>query len=60
MPLTKLGTRVLSGFKKRYGDKKGEEVFYSAMNSGRISATKMEKPGGTIRKRQAAKKRRES
>jgi len=56
MPLTKLGARVLQGFQERYGQKRADAVFYGAMNKGTIDAKKMEKPGGSIRKRQAKEK----
>jgi hypothetical protein len=36
MPLTKKGTKVLSEMKKEYGDKKGKEVFYASINSGKV------------------------
>jgi hypothetical protein len=55
MPLTKIGKRTLAGFRKRYGDK-AEEVFYASMNKGTLEAAKMEKPSGSIRKRQAKEK----
>ncbi len=32
MPLTKTGKEVLADMKKRYGSKKGEDVFYSSIN----------------------------
>ena len=56
MPLTNIGKRTLAGMKAKYGDAKGEEVFYAAMNARTIDATKMEKPGGAIRKRQTKEK----
>ncbi len=51
MPLTKLGARVLSKFKEKYGDK-GEANFYAAQNKGTLNSAKMERKGGSIRKRQ--------
>lgn len=33
MPLTKTGKKILKEMKKRYGEKKGEEVFYKMINS---------------------------
>ena len=36
MPLTTKGTKVLAQLKKQYGDKKGEEVFYRMINSGKL------------------------
>lgn len=36
MPLTKKGSKVLDNMKKTYGDKKGEKVFYSSVNSGKV------------------------
>lgn len=32
MPLTPIGKKVLKEFKKKYGDKKGEEYFYASIN----------------------------
>ena len=36
MPLTKKGEKVLAAMRKEYGPKKGEQVFYSSANAGRI------------------------
>jgi hypothetical protein len=33
MPLTKTGQEVLGKMKKKYGDKKGEQVFYASINA---------------------------
>jgi len=37
MPLTKKGRKILANMKKKYGDKKGEEVFYASINKGTIT-----------------------
>jgi len=34
MPLTKTGKKVLAAMRKRYGKKKGEEIFYASINKG--------------------------
>jgi len=36
MPLTKKGKKVKSEFKKEYGSKKGEEVFYATENKRKM------------------------
>jgi len=36
MPLTKKGQKIMAQLKKRYGDKKGETIFYKMRNSGKI------------------------
>jgi len=36
MPLTEKGERILASMKKEYGAQKGEEVFYAAINKGKI------------------------
>lgn len=34
MPLSKSGKRVLRNMQKKYGKKKGKQVFYASMNKG--------------------------
>lgn len=34
MPLTKSGREVMASMKRKYGDEKGEEVFYKSINKG--------------------------
>lgn len=34
MPLTKSGMEVLNSMTKKYGEKKGKEVFYKSINKG--------------------------
>jgi len=36
MPLTPKGTKILAQMKKQYGAKKGKEVFYASIKSGKI------------------------
>jgi hypothetical protein len=36
MPLTKKGKEIMGVMVKTYGPKKGEEVFYASVNSGKI------------------------
>ena len=40
MPLTPEGRKVLRSYKKEYGDKKGEEVFYASINKGNPGSEK--------------------
>lgn len=40
MPLTATGKKVLAEMKKKYGSKKGEEVFYSSINSKKKDSEK--------------------
>lgn len=35
MPLTATGKKVLAKMKEKYGDEKGEEVFYASINAGK-------------------------
>ena len=44
MPLTPSGKKTLAAMKKKYGEKKGESVFYASINKGTLSRTKMEGP----------------
>lgn len=37
MPLTEKGTEVLKAMKEKYGNEKGEEVFYASKNSGNLT-----------------------
>ncbi len=43
MPLTKKGEKVLASMKKQYGVKKGKEVFYSSINSGKLKGVHKKK-----------------
>jgi len=36
MPLTEKGSKIMRAMKKKYGKKRGEEVFYAAKNKGTI------------------------
>ena len=36
MPLTLKGTKILKEMQKEYGAKKGKEVFYASIKSGKI------------------------
>lgn len=40
MPLSKKGKKVKRAMSKTYGKKKGEEVFYASINSGKIKGAK--------------------
>lgn len=37
MPLTKKGKKILRSMKRRYGNKDGMRIFYSAKNKGTIT-----------------------
>lgn len=36
MPLTAKGKKVLKAMQEEYGKKKGKEVFYASINSGKV------------------------
>lgn len=36
MPLNEKGKKILKEMKEQYGAKKGKEVFYASVNSGKI------------------------
>jgi len=36
MPLTKKGKKIMEAMKKKYGSKKGKQVFYASKNKGKI------------------------
>ena len=36
MPLTKKGSKILAAMRKKYGSKKGTQVFYASANKGTI------------------------
>lgn len=36
MPLTPKGRKVLAAMRKKYGDKKGESVFYASIRKGTL------------------------
>lgn len=36
MPITKKGKKIRSEMEKKYGSKKGEQVFYASINAGRV------------------------
>lgn len=55
MPLSKVGQEVMANMKARYGDKKGESVFYASKNAGKAGSEKWEKLksyrfGGIVKK----------
>lgn len=50
MPLTQKGKKIQSAMKNKYGEKKGEQVFYAAANKGTIKGVAQGKKlakGGT-------------
>ena len=48
MPLTTKGSKIKSAMTKKYGEKKGEQVFYAMENKGEIPGMKM---GGMMDKK---------
>ena len=36
MPLTEKGKKILKSMKKKYGNKKGKQVFYASINKGSV------------------------
>jgi hypothetical protein len=36
MPLTTKGAAILAAMQKEYGKRKGEQVFYASVNSGKL------------------------
>ena len=36
MPLTEKGAKIMRAMRKRYGKKKGKQVFYASANKGTI------------------------
>jgi len=53
MPLTTKGSKIKSAMTKKYGEKKGEQVFYASANKGTIKGVEKKqelKKGGAVRK----------
>ena len=48
MPLTKKGKKIMKSMKDKYGDKKGESVFYASANKGKIKNVHGKKEGGVM------------
>ena len=40
MPLNKKGKKIKTSMTKRYGNKKGEAIFYAMENSGKLKGVK--------------------
>lgn len=45
MPLSKKGKKIKKSMEKRYGKEKGDKVFYTSENSGKIKGVKGKKRG---------------
>ena len=43
MPLTSQGKRTLEDFTKRYGPKKGKNIFYAMINEGKLKKMETKK-----------------
>jgi len=53
MPLTTKGSKIKSAMTKKYGEKKGEQIFYASANKGTIKGVEKKqelKKGGAVRK----------
>ena len=53
MPLTSKGSKIKSAMTKKYGEKKGEQVFYASANKGTVKDVEKKqeyKKGGSVRK----------
>ena len=53
MPLTKKGSKIKKAMTSKYGEKKGEQIFYASANKGTISGVEKKqelKKGGAVRK----------
>ena len=53
MPLTTKGSKIKSAMTKKYGEKKGEQVFYASANKGTVKDVEKKqeyKKGGAVRK----------
>jgi hypothetical protein len=58
MPLTTKGSKIKSAMTKKYGEKKGEQIFYASANKGTISGVEKKqelKKGGAVRKTRKSK-----
>lgn len=40
MPLNKKGRKIMKAMKRKYGSKKGKQVFYASENKGNIKGVK--------------------
>jgi hypothetical protein len=56
MPLTAKGKKMKAAFKKEYGDKKGESVFYAYENKHKDSGGVVKKSSSKAYKKKIAKK----
>jgi len=43
MPLTQKGRKIKSAMTKKYGEKKGKQVFYASRNKGKIKGVERKK-----------------
>jgi hypothetical protein len=58
MPLTTKGKKIKSAMTKKYGENKGEEIFYASANKGTIKGVEKKqelKKGGAVRKARKSK-----
>lgn len=57
MPLTSKGVKIKAAMDKEYGDKKGEQVFYASLASGKITGAHK---GKKVRVKKDSESKRES
>jgi len=58
MPLTTKGSKIKSAMTKKYGEKKGEQIFYASANKGTITDVEKKQKlakGGATRKASKSK-----
>ena len=48
MPLTSQGKRTLEDFTRRYGPKKGKNIFYAMINSGKLKKMEVKEERGNL------------
>jgi hypothetical protein len=59
MPLTTKGSKIKKAMTSKYGEKKGEQIFYASANKGTIKGVEKKqelKKGGAVRKTSSKKK----
>jgi len=55
-PLTEKGRKIMRAMKERYGDERGEAIFYASKNAGKI--TGVERRGHDAGRRSKRRRRR--
>lgn len=44
MPMTEKGSKIMAAMRKKYGKKRGEQVFYASKQKGTIRGVEKRKP----------------